>query len=135
LQKTLAKEITILVHSEKDYNSAVDASEILFGNSTTETLMALEEKTFLDIFDGVPMYEIGKDVFKEQVKTIDLLTDKAKVFESKSEFRRLVTGGGISINRKKVEDPDGMITQNDLINDKYMLIQKGKKNYHLITIK
>jgi len=135
LQKDLAKEITIRVHSEEDYNTAVSASEILFGKGTAESLKSLSEEHLLDIFEGVPQSQLSKSELKGGVAIVDFLAEKSNVLSSKGEARRMVQGGGISINKTKVEGEDRMIGADDLLNDKYILVQKGKKNYHLILVK
>jgi tyrosyl-tRNA synthetase len=132
LQKKLAQEVTILVHSEEDYNAAVEASGILFGNSTSEALKKLDEETLLAVFDGVPQFSVSKSVFEAGVKAIDLLTETAAVFPSKGEMRKLVQSGGVSINKEKLENQDELLDSSKLLNDKYLLVQKGKKNYFLI---
>ncbi len=103
LQKRLAKEVTIMVHSEEDYNAAVDASNILFGNATSESLRKLDEDTLLAVFEGVPQFEISRDALAEGVKAVDLFVDNAAVFASKGEMRKLVQGGGVSLNKEKLE--------------------------------
>lgn len=133
LQKRLAKEVTIMVHSEEDYDAAVDASNILFGNSTSDALKKLDEETLLAVFDGVPQYTISKADLTNGVKAIDLLTDIAAVFPSKGEMRKLVQSGGVSINKEKLENQDQIIDGTKLLNNKYLLVQKGKKNYFLLT--
>ncbi|NDV57518.1 tyrosine--tRNA ligase [Bacteroides sp. 519] len=135
LQKRLAKEITIMVHSEEDYNAAVEASGILFGNATSETLKKLDEDTLLAVFEGVPQFEISKDILKEGVKAVDLFVENAPVFPSKGEMRKLVQGGGVALNKEKLAAFDQDITTADLLNDKYLLVQKGKKNYYLVIAK
>ncbi len=135
LQKRLAKEVTIMVHSEEDYNMAVEASNILFGKSTKESLLKLDEQTLLDVFDGVPHFEISKEELADGVKALDLCTDKAAIFASKGEIRKLVQGGGISVNKEKLEAADRLFTIEDLLDGKYLLVQKGKKNYYLIIVK
>ena len=132
LQKTIAKEITIMVHSEKEYEKALEASQILFEKGTTESLNKLDEKTFLSVFNGVPQFEVSNTIIQKGIKAIDLLTDQAAVFSSKGELRRLVQGGGVSINKLKFTDVETIIRTSDLLNDKYLLIQKGKKNYFII---
>jgi len=132
LQKVLAKEVTCMVHSEADYNLAVEASEILFGKGTEETLRKLDEATFLSVFEGVPQFEIAKSELEAGINIIDLLAEKTTVFPSKGEARRTIAGGGVAVNKVKVEGPDEIITQSKLIGDKYVLIQKGKKNYFLL---
>ena len=132
LQKRLAKEVTIMVHSEDDYNAAIEASNILFGNSTSEALKKLDEDTLLAVFDGVPQFKIDKLLLTEGIKAIDLLTDIAAVFPSKGEMRKLVQSGGVSLNKEKLENQDQLITVSELLNNKYLLAQKGKKNYYLL---
>jgi len=133
LQKRLAQEITIMVHSEEDYHAAVDASNILFGNSTSDALKKLDEETLLAVFDGVPQFKISKEELEKGVKAIDLLTDVAAVFPSKGEMRKLVQSGGVSINKEKLENQDEVLDGSKLLNSKYLLVQKGKKNYYLLT--
>jgi len=132
LQKRLAKEVTVMVHSEEDYKAAIEASNILFGNATSEALKRLDEDTLLAVFDGVPQFKIDKSVFSTGIKAIDLLTDAAAVFSSKGEMRKLVQSGGVSLNKERLENQDQIITASDLLNNKYMLAQKGKKNYSLL---
>jgi tyrosyl-tRNA synthetase len=132
LQKRLAKEITTLVHSEADYETAVEASNILFGNATAETLHRLDEETFLSVFEGVEQFKISHDELSNGVKAIDLLVEKAAVFPSKGEMRKLVQSGGVSINKEKITDTENIITTANLLNNKYILAQKGKKNYFLL---
>jgi len=131
LQKALAKDITIRVHSEADYQSAVDASEILFGKSTTEMLKKLDEDTLLAVFEGVPMTEISKDELKQGISVIDFLSDKTNITASKGEARRMLKEGSISINKTKIGE-EYNATENDLLNERYILVQKGKKNYYLV---
>jgi len=133
LQKKLAQEVTVMVHSEEDYQAAVEASNILFGNSTSEALKKLDEDTLLAVFDGVPQFKISKEILTAGVKAIDLLTDSAAVFPSKGEMRKLVQSGGVSINKEKLENQDELIDGSKLLNNKYLLVQKGKKNYFLLT--
>jgi tyrosyl-tRNA synthetase len=133
LQKALAKELTCMVHSKEDYKSAIDASEILFGKGTTESLKSLKEDMFLAVFEGVPLHEV-KETGKER-GILEFLTDDSGVFSSKGELRRMIQGGGLSINKEKVENESRIITKSDFLNDKYVLVQKGKKNYFLIRIK
>lgn len=131
LQKALAKDITVRVHSLDDYNTAVEASEILFGKSTTETLKKIDEDTLLSVFEGVPMSDISKNDIASGIPVIDFLFEKTNVTASKSEARRMLKEGSISINKAKV-DENYSVTANDLLNQKYILVQKGKKNYYLI---
>src|ERR1035437_2273703 len=132
LQKVLAKEVTCMVHSEADYNLAVEASEILFGKGTEETLRKLDEATFLSVFEGVPQFEIAKAELEAGINIIDLLAEKTSVFPSKGEARRTIAGGGVAVNKVKVEGPDEIIATSKLIGGKYLLVQKGKKNYFLL---
>ena len=135
LQKCLAKEVTIMVHSEEDYNAAVDASNILFGNATSDALKKLDENTLLAVFEGVPQFEISRDALAAGVKAVDLFVDNAAVFASKGEMRKLVQGGGVSLNKEKLAAFDQVITTADLLDEKYLLVQRGKKNYYLIIAK
>ncbi len=131
LQKRLAQEITTMIHSKSEYERAVEASSILFGGSTADALHRLDEETLLQIFEGVPQYTVAKD---ELLGTpiIDLCVEKSSVFPSKGECRKMVQGGGVAMNKIKVTDPMQSITEGDLIAGKYLLIQRGKKSYHLI---
>jgi tyrosyl-tRNA synthetase len=132
LQKKLAELVTIMVHSESDYQLAVEASGILFGNATADTLKKLDEDTFLSVFEGVSTFDISKDILDKGLSFSTLAVESAAVFASKGELRRLVQGGGISINKEKVTDSEMIINTNQLINGKYLLVQKGKKNYNII---
>jgi len=133
LQKRLAQDVTVMVHSEEDYQAAVEASNILFGNSTSEALKKLDEETLLAVFDGVPQFTISKELLASGVKAIDLLTETAAVFPSKGEMRKLVQSGGVSINKEKLDNQDEILTISNLLSNKYLLVQKGKKNYYLLT--
>ena len=135
LQKRLAKEVTCMVHSEEDYNAAVEASGILFGNAAAETLHKIDEDTLLAVFEGVPQYEVSKDLIESGVKAVDLFAEHSKIFASKGEMRKLVQGGGVSVNKEKLAAFDKEITSADLLNGKYLLVQRGKKNYYLIIAK
>ena len=135
LQKRLAKEVTVMVHSEADYESAVEASNILFGNATADALHKLDEDTFLAVFEGVPQFEVSRDVVAGGVKAVDLFAEHAKIFASKGEMRKLTQGGGVSLNKEKLAAFDQEVTTKDLLNDKYLLVQRGKKNYFLIVVK
>ena len=135
LQKRLAREITIMVHSEEDYNMAVEASNILFGKATKDNLTKLDEQTLLDVFAGVPQFEISKDALNEGVKAVDLMAEMTQCFPSKGEMRKMTQGGGVSLNKEKLTAFDQMITTNDLLNGKYLLVQRGKKNYFLLIAK
>ncbi|MDR0371642.1 MAG: tyrosine--tRNA ligase [Prevotellaceae bacterium] len=132
LQKRLGKELTVMVHSAEEYESAVEASKILFGNAAPEALKKLDERTLLTVFKDVPQFTISKNTLKEGVKAVDLLTECASVFPSKSELRKLVQSGGVSINSEKLQAFDEIITAAILLNNKYLLAQKGKKNYYLL---
>ena len=135
LQKRLAKEITTMVHSKEDYEAAVEASGILFGNATSEALKKLDEEMLLAVFDGVPQFEVNRDALSAGVKAIDLFTEKAAVFASKGEMRKLVQGGGVSVNKEKLTDAESIINSSSLLNDRYLLVQRGKKNYYLLIAK
>ncbi|MBR0502350.1 MAG: tyrosine--tRNA ligase [Paludibacteraceae bacterium] len=135
LQKRLAKEITIMVHSQEDYDAAVEASNILFGNATSDALKKLDEETLLSVFEGVPQFEVALSDIEAGVKAADLMTEKAAIFSSKGEMRKLVQGGGVSINKEKIAEADGIINSSSLLNNKYILVQRGKKNYYLIIAK
>lgn len=132
LQRRLAEEITVMVHSREDYDTAVRASEILFGNATKETLSSIDEETFLSVFDGVPMAEVSKSDFDGTTGLLDLLVSKCGFFKSNGELRKLIQSGGISINKEKISDLQYMPTTDDLVEGSYMLVQKGKKNYFLV---
>lgn len=132
LQKTLAKDITTRVHSQKDYDAAVEASEILFGNAATEKLKTLSEEMLLEVMEGVPQSEVALAVFDSTVNVVDLLSEKTSIFPSKGEARKMLQGGGVSINKNKITDANLFISKTDLLNQKYLLVQKGKKNYFLI---
>ena len=135
LQKRLAKEVTIMVHGEEDYELAVEASNILFGKATKEALLKLDEQTLLDVFDGVPHFEVDKSLFEAGVKAIELTTDHAAIFPSKGEMRKLTQGGGVSINKEKLADANQVLTTADLLDEKYLLVQQGKKKYFLVIAK
>lgn len=134
LQKLLGKEITTMVHSQKDYETAVEASNILFGKATKENLLKLDEDTLLAVFEGVPMFEVSKDKALG-AKAVDLLAETTKCFASKGEMRKLTQGGGVSVNKEKLDAFDREITSDDLINGKYIIVQRGKKNYFLIIVR
>ncbi len=132
LQKRLAKEVTTMVHSEKDYEAAVEASQILFSNNAGEALKALDEQTLLDIFDGVPRFAISREELEAGIPVLDLLAVKATVFPSKGEARKMIQGGGVSLNKEKLTDPAAVIDAGSLLGGKYLHIQKGKKNHFLL---
>ena len=133
LQKRLAEEVTVMVHSQEALDSAIEASNILFGKSTKESLLKLDEQTLLDIFEGVPQYTITADQLNQPA--VEVFTAAAPVFASKGEMRKLVQGGGVSLNKEKLAAFDKEISAEDLIDGKYLLLQRGKKNYYLITVK
>ncbi len=133
LQKALAKELTTIVHSAADYEAAVETSKVLF-NGELKDFSALDEVTFLDVFDGVPQFTINKSELENSINVLDLLAEKTQVLPSKSEARKLIQGGGVSINKAKVETHELVINSSFLINNKYILIQKGKKNYFLCIV-
>ena len=134
LQRRLAEEVTVMVHSREDLDMAIEASNILFGKSTKESLLKLDEQTLLDVFEGVPHFTIDKALLG--LPAVELFTrDDAKVFASKGEMRKLVQGGGVSLNKEKLAAFDRPVSAEDLINGKYLLVQRGKKNYFLITVK
>jgi len=133
LQKAIAEDITKRVHSEEDYKMAVKASGILFGKSTYEDLTSIDERTFLSVFEGVPTFEVSRGTYSEVADISTLLTETASIFSSRGELRRLVQGGGLSINKEKISDTS-VIPSFQPINDKYLLVQKGKKNYFLIKL-
>ena len=136
LQKRLAEEVTCMVHSREDYEAAVEASNILFGKATKESLSKLDEATLLDVFAGVPQYEVSRDLLKgEGIKAVDLFVGETACFPSKGEMRKLTQGGGVSMNKEKLSAFDQMVTEADLLNDKYILAQQGKKKYYLIIVK
>lgn len=135
LQKKLAEEITIMVHDKEALDSAIEASNILFGKATSDALKKLDEQTFLAVFEGVPMFEVNRADIDAGVNIIDLLAEKTAIFPSKGELRRTVQGNGLSVNKEKFTDADGTINAEYLIQDKYILIQKGKKNYFIIIVK
>ena len=135
LQKRLAKEITIMVHSEQDYEMAVEASQILFSNKAKDILHKIDEDTLLSVFEGVPQFEVSREALNAGVPAIVLLTEDAAVFPSKGEMRKMTQGGGVSINKEKITDQNMVIDSSMLLNDKYLLAQRGKKNYFLLIAK
>lgn len=134
LQKALAKDITTRVHGEEEYNKAVEASEILFGKGTTDTLKRLDSATFLSVFEGVPTFEVSKEEILQGINIIDLLAEKTQILASKGEVRRALKENSLSINKEKVKE-DFVTSSNDLLNSQYILVQKGKKNYFIIVAK
>lgn len=135
LQKRLAKEITTMVHSAADYEMAVEASQILFSNKANDILHKIDESALLSVFEGVPQFEISKAKLEEGIPAISLLTDEAAVFPSKGEMKKMTQGGGVSINKEKLTDQNATISTADLLNGKYILAQRGKKNYYLLIAK
>lgn len=134
LQKRLAEEVTVMAHSREDYEAAVEASQILFGKGTTEQLRRMDESTFLSVFEGVPMFDVSSDIIAAGATVSDLCAVHTSIAESKGELRRLIQGGGVSLNKARVDNPDMIVTADQLLNDKYLLVQKGKKNYYLIRM-
>ena len=134
LQKRLGEEVTCMVHSRADYEMALEASNILFGKATKESLRKLDEATLLSVFEGVPQFEVSRDQALG-AKAVDLLAETTQCFASKGEMRKLTQGGGVSLNKEKLSAFDQVITENDLIDGKYLLVQRGKKNYFLLTVK
>jgi tyrosyl-tRNA synthetase len=134
LQKELAKDITIRVHSKKDYDAAIEASEILFGSGTTESLNKLSENDLLSVFEGVPQVKVPKTEIENGINIVEFLSDKTNIFPSRGEARKMLTGGGVSLNKGKIIDVEHMVNASNVINEKYILAQKGKKNYFLIVL-
>ena len=132
LQKLLAKEVTVMIHGEQEYENALAASRMLFGNSTSEELRKLDERTFLAVFSGVPTFELKKDSLPRNI--VDFLAVDTSILPSKGEARKMVQAGGISINKDKVSDISREISAGDIIDGKYILAQKGKKNYFIINV-
>lgn len=135
LQKRLAKEITTMVHSAEDYEAAVEASQILFSNHAAEALRRLDEETLLQVLEGVPTFEVPMADIEAGIPLADLLVDRAKVFASKGELRKMVQGGGVQINKEKIADAYAPVSADLLLDGKYILVQKGKKNYNLLIAK
>ena len=135
LQRRLASEITTMVHSQADTDAAIEASQILFSNKAAESLRKLDEATLLDVFDGVPTFEVERADIDAGIKLVDLLVEKAPVFPSKAEMRKLVQQGGFAINKEKVTDPMAVASADMLLNERYIIVQKGKKQYFLIIVK
>jgi tyrosyl-tRNA synthetase len=136
LQKKLAEEVTVMVHSREDYELALEASNLLFGKATKESLVKLDEQTLLDVFSGVPTFEVDKALLAgEGIKAVDLFAEKTQCFPSKSEMRKLTQGGGVSLNKEKLSSFDQPVTENNLLDGKYLLVQQGKKKYFLLIAK
>ena len=134
LQRRLGEEVTVMVHGREEYEKALAATEILFGKATKESLLKLDEKTLLAVFSGVPHFEVAR-VEAVGAKAVDLFAEKTQCCASKGEMRKLVQGGGVSLNKEKLSAFDKIITEEDLLDGKYLLVQRGKKNYYLITVK
>lgn len=134
LQKVLAKEVTCLIHNEQAYEAALEASQILFGNATSDVLKKVDEETLLAVFEGVPQFEISREELKAGIPIIELLATSTSVMASKGEARRALSANGISINKEKVKDVDLIVNDDYLIGDKYILLQSGKKNYFLLKV-
>ena len=136
LQRRLAEEVTLMVHGREDLDLAIEASNILFGKATKESLSRLDEQTLLDVFSGVPQFEVDKTILEgEGVKAIDLLAGHTSCFPSKGEMRKMTQGGGVSVNKEKLSDPNQPVTTADLLDGKYILAQQGKKKYFLLIAK
>ncbi len=136
LQKKLAEEVTVMVHGREDYELALEASNLLFGKATKESLVKLDEQTLLDVFSGVPTFEIDKALLTgEGIKAVDLFAEKTQCFPSKSEMRKLTQGGGVSLNKEKLSAFDQLVTEENLLDGKYLLVQQGKKKYFLLIAK
>lgn len=135
LQRRLAQDVTILVHGEANYQAAVEASNILFGNATAETLHKIDETTLLQVFEGVPQFEISRTELEAGIRPLDLLAEKTQIFASKGEARKMMQANGFSMNKEKLTDTETPITASELLNGKYLLFQKGKKNYYLVVAK
>lgn len=132
LQKALAEDITARTHSDAELKQAMEASEILFGKATAESLTSLSEEMLLDIMDGVPQFTVDKNLFENEVNAVELLAVNTAVFPSKAEARKMITAGGVSINKTKLTDTNAMLGKSQLIRNKYLVVQKGKKNYYLV---
>ena len=135
LQKALAEDITIRTHSEEALETAVKTSEFLFGNGSLEFFKTLSEAQVLEIFEGIPQFEISKAELTEGIDAATLLAEKSSVFASKGEAKKLIQGGGVSVNKEKLKDPADKLSGNDLLNDQFIIVQKGKKNYYLLIAK
>lgn len=123
-----------MVHSRVEYEGAVEASQILFGKGTTESLKKMNESTFLSVFEGVTVFDVDIEILRKGVTITDLCAEHSQVFTSKGELKRLIQGGGFSLNKEKIDNSEKVINQESLLNKKYLLLQKGKKNYYLIRV-
>lgn len=135
LQRRLAEEVTVMVHSKEALQSAIEASEILFGNATKELLLNTDEQTLLSIFEGVPQFTIDKSILNQGVAPLTLLVELTNIFPSKGEARKMIQANGLSLNKEKFTDIETLLTTANLIKDRYMLFQKGKKNYFCVIAK
>jgi tyrosyl-tRNA synthetase len=133
LQKRLGKEVTVLVHGEAEYEAAIGATEVLFGNGTSEQLASMSESLFMQVFEGVPQYQIAKSEFEAGIPLIELLATHSDIMPSKGEARKMIQQNAISINKEKMADGTN-VGMSHLINSRYMLVQKGKKNYYLVIV-
>lgn len=134
LQKALAEELTIRVHSQLDYDNAVQASEVLFGKSTKSSLEKLDERTLLEIFDGVPTFNVSSDIFEEEVPIIEFIATHTSIYSSKGEAKRALQSNAISINQEKISSDQYLVFKQDILQEKFILVRKGKKDYHLVII-
>ena len=134
LQKRFAEEVTIMVHSKEECDKVISASNVLFGGGSIDTFKGLDDDTIMSIFDGCPIHSISKEIISDGIKLISLCTDIAPLFQSKGDLRKLIKNNGISVNKEKVSDTDLVITMDNFINDKFLIVQQGKKNYNLIYI-
>ncbi len=132
LQKKLAEEVTVMIHGKEAFETAVEASQILFGKSTMDALKKIDEDTFLSVFEGVPTFNISKNDLQEGIDILELMAVQSQIFPSKGEARKTIKGGGVSLNKEKITAQDLLIKEDYLLNDKYLLFQKGKKNYFVV---
>jgi tyrosyl-tRNA synthetase len=132
LQKQLAREVTILVHGEDEFNGALSATEILFGQGSAAQLSVMPERMFLQVFEGVPVFEVAHNKLRDGINLVDLLAVETAIYPSKGEARKSIQQGAFSLNKNKLTDPALMVQEKDLLNHRYLLVQKGKKNYFLI---
>ena len=133
LQKKLAEEVTVMIHGREAYETAVEASQILFGKSTMDALKKIDEDTFLSVFEGVPTFNIAKSDLTEGLDILELIAVQTEIFPSKGEARKTIKGGGVSLNKEKITAQDMLVKDDYLLNDKYLLFQKGKKNYFVVV--
>jgi len=135
LQRRLAEEMTRMVHGQEELQKAIEATSILFGKGTKETLTQIDEQTFLTMFNGVPKFEISREILDNGIDIVSLLSEQTKVFKSKGEVRRLIKEGGLNVNQEKVKAQEHIITTSDLLNDRYILVRKGKRKYFILISK